>query len=218
MKKGLLIVLVFVLSFGFLQVANNLVGETVTGETLTGTAKGFGGDVTVTLVVDGDDILSVVAVGDSETTGIGTNAIEQLPAIIVDADSAEVDGVSGATITSNAIKEAVNLALGIDAASGDTAEEPAEETAAEPAAEGALTGTAKGFGGDVTVTVTVDGDDILTVEAVGDSETPGIGTNAIEQLPAAIIDADSTEVDGVSGATVTSNAIKEAVNNALEAK
>lgn len=99
------------------------------------------------------------------------------------------------------------------------AEEPAKEAeeAAEPV-EGALTGTAKGFGGDVTVTVVVDGDDIVSVEAVGGSETNGIGSNAIEQLPAKIVEADSTEVDGVSGATVTSNAIKEAVNAALASK
>ena len=116
MKKVLLILIVFALSFGFLQVATNLVGgtatsETAAGKTLTGTAKGFGGDVTVTLTVNGDDIVSVVAVGDNETQGIGTNAIEQLPALIVDADSADVDGVSGATYTSNAIIEAVNAAL-----------------------------------------------------------------------------------------------------------
>lgn len=99
------------------------------------------------------------------------------------------------------------------------AEEPAKEAekAAEPV-EGALTATAKGFGGDVTVTVVVDGDDIVSVEAVGSSETNGIGSNAIEQLPAKIVEADSTEVDGVSGATVTSNAIKEAVNAALASK
>lgn len=96
------------------------------------------------------------------------------------------------------------------------AEEPAKEAAAP--VEGALTGTAKGFGGDVTVTVVVDGDDIVSVEAVGDSETNGIGSNAIDQLPAKIVEADSTEVDGVSGATVTSNAIKEAVNAALASK
>lgn len=98
-------------------------------------------------------------------------------------------------------------------------EEPVKETeeAAAPV-EGALTATAKGFGGDVTVTVVVDGDDIVSVEAVGDSETNGIGSNAIDQLPAKIVEADSTEVDGVSGATVTSNAIKEAVNAALASK
>ncbi len=92
----------------------------------------------------------------------------------------------------------------------------------EPAAAGeetkTLTGTAKGFGGDVTVTVTVNGNDITDVKAVGDSETQGVGSNAIDQLPQLIIDADSTDVDGVTGATMTSNAIKEAVNNALAGK
>ena len=92
----------------------------------------------------------------------------------------------------------------------------------EPAVAGGeaktLTGTAKGFGGDVTVTVTVNGDDITDVKAVGDSETDGVGSKAIEQLPQAIADADSTDVDGVTGATVTSNAIKEAVDNALAGK
>jgi uncharacterized protein with FMN-binding domain len=218
MKKGLIIVLVFVLSFGFLQVATNLTSQ---GETLTATAKGFGGDVTVTLIVDGDDIVSVTAVGDSETQGIGSNAIEQLPALIADADSADVDGVSGATITSNAIKTAVNAAMGIESAEEPAApaEEPAKETSAQPAApEGALTATAEGFGGDVTVTVVVEGDDIVSVTAVGADETPGIGSNALEQLPGKIAEADSTDVDGVSGATYTSDAIKKAVEEALASK
>ncbi|MEA5094856.1 FMN-binding protein [Sedimentibacter saalensis] len=107
----------------------------------------------------------------------------------------------------------------VEPAEKPATEEPVKETeeAAAPV-EGALTGTAKGFGGDVTVTVVVDGDDIVSVEAVGDSETNGIGSNAIDQLPAKIVEADSTEVDGVSGATVTSNAIKEAVNAALASK
>ncbi|MEL7646676.1 MAG: FMN-binding protein [Sedimentibacter sp.] len=211
MKKGLIIVLVFVLSFGFLQVATNLTSQ---GETLTATAKGFGGDVTVTLIVDGDDIVSVTAAGPSETQGIGSNAIDQLPAKIAEADSADVDSVSGATLTSNAIKQAVRTALGIESAE-QPAEEPVKETSAQPIPEGALTATAKGFGGDVTVYVVVDGDDIVSVTAKGDSETQGIGSNAIDQLPAKIAEADSTEVDGVSGATVTSNAIKKAVEEAL---
>lgn len=81
------------------------------GKTLEGTAKGFGGEVKVSVVMDGDDIVEVIAVGDSETNGIGSNAIEQLPAKIAEADSTEVEVVSGATITSNAIIEAVNTAL-----------------------------------------------------------------------------------------------------------
>lgn len=84
--------------------------------------------------------------------------------------------------------------------------------------EQTLTGTAKGYGGDVNVTVKIKGNDITSVEAVGEKETQGVGSNAIDQLPDKIEEADSTDVDVVSGATVTSNAIKEAVNKALDTK
>lgn len=93
-----------------------------------------------------------------------------------------------------------------------------EEPAAASTEAKTLEGTAEGFGGEVKVTVTVNGDDITEVVAVGDSETQGIGSNAIEQLPAKIAEADKAEVDVVAGATVTSNAIIEAVNNALASK
>lgn len=81
-----------------------------------------------------------------------------------------------------------------------------------------LEGSAQGYGGEVAVTVVKNGDDITSVEAVGEDETEGVGSKAIEQLPGAIEEADSTDVDVVSGATVTSNAIIEAVNKALESE
>lgn len=81
-----------------------------------------------------------------------------------------------------------------------------------------LTGSAQGYGGEVTVTVMVNGDDIVSVEAKGEKETQGVGSNAIEQLPDKIVEADSTDVEVVSGATVTSNAIKQAVDKALEGR
>lgn len=79
-----------------------------------------------------------------------------------------------------------------------------------------LTGMAKGYGGDVSVTVEVNGNDIVSVKAVGEKETEGVGSKAIDELPGKIEKANSTDVEAVSGATVTSNAIKEAVNKALE--
>ena len=79
-----------------------------------------------------------------------------------------------------------------------------------------LTGTGQGFGGEVTVTVTKEGDKITKVEAVGENETQGIGSNAIDQLPGKIVEANSTDVEVISGATVTSEAIIYAVNNALD--
>ena len=252
-----------------------------TDGTYEGTGKGIGGDVPVTVTVEGGKIASVEVGDNSETQGIGSNAIEQLPELIVEANGTEgVDGVSGATITSNAIFTAVDEALS-SAASGDadaTAEteadaateettedeaaadeagateeteagaeagaaadeagatdaaadadatEEADEAGAEAGAEaeaaagsyadGTYEGTGKGIGGDVPVTVTVEGGKIASVEVGDNSETQGIGTNAIEQLPALIVEAGGTEgVEGVSGATVTSNAILDAVETALE--
>ena len=206
MKKVLTIVLVFALSFGFLTLVNNMGGTDTASaqETLTGTAEGFGGDINVTVVINGDDIVSVEAIGDDETEGIGTMAIDELPALIAEADSAEVEGVSGATYSSDGIKAAVKNALATRSVAG------AEELT--------LTGTTEGFGGDVTVNLVIKGDDIVSVEAIGDDETDGIGSIAIDELPALIAEADSADIDGISGSTYTSDAIKAAVKKALESK
>ena len=83
------------------------------------------------------------------------------------------------------------------------------------AQDGTFTGSAAGMGGAVNVTVTVEGGKIVSVEVGEHSETPGISDPAIEQIPAAIVEAQSTDVEGVSGATVTSEAIKQAVAAAL---
>ena len=53
------------------------------------------------------------------------------------------------------------------------------------------------------------------MEVISHQETDGIGTKAIEDLPAAIVSANSTEVDNVASATITSEAIKEAVEDAI---
>ena len=82
---------------------------------------------------------------------------------------------------------------------------------------GDFTGTAKGMGGDVTVTLTLTDSKITGCTAEGKDETPGIGTMALEQLPVAIAESGSIAVDGVSTATITSNAIKEAAAAALVA-
>ena len=77
------------------------------------------------------------------------------------------------------------------------------------------TGEAQGYGGTLKVTVTLSDNDITSVKITEHHETPGVGTRAIDALPAAIEKADSIDVDSVSGATVTSNAIKEAVSQAM---
>ena len=79
------------------------------------------------------------------------------------------------------------------------------------------TGTGKGYGGDVVVTITVNDEtkEILSVESAGEKETEAVGGAALETLDANFLAAQSAEFDGVAEATVTSNAYKEAVANAL---
>ena len=192
--------------------------------TVTGTAPGKVGDVTVEVTADKDNIYSLAVTEQNETPGIGSLAVEQLPAAIVGANSLAVDSVSSATVTSEAIKTAAAAALesaGFDpAAFGYVAPEPEPEVeiAAPVAAEdGKVTATGKGTGidGDVVVEIVADANTIYEVNILQQNETPGIGSVAVEKLPAAIVEANSIAVDGISGATVTSTAIKTAITEAL---
>ena len=65
------------------------------------------------------------------------------------------------------------------------------------------------------VKVTMDGDKIAKIEVLSHNETAGISDSAFNTLPDAIVAANSTEVDTVSGATKTSEALIAAVNDAL---
>ena len=82
-------------------------------------------------------------------------------------------------------------------------------------ANGVYEGSANGMGGAVKVAVTVEDGKISDIEVLEHKETAGISDPAIEQIPQAIVEAQSTDVEAVTGATVTSEAIKEAVAAAL---
>lgn len=86
-----------------------------------------------------------------------------------------------------------------------------------PVAEGAVTatGSAKGMEGDVVVEVTADATTIYSITVKEQNETQGIGSVVCEQLPDTMVAANSYNVDGIAGATVTSDALKEAVKAAL---
>ena len=90
-------------------------------------------------------------------------------------------------------------------------------TSSDAGVSGDFTGTAKGFGGDVSVTLTLTDGAITGCTAEGKDETQGVGSEAIAKMPGEIAESGSIAVDGVSGATVTSIAIKEAAAAALTA-
>ncbi len=204
--------------------------------TYEGSAYGFGGDVTVVLTWNGE-AWDVSVAGDQETPSYGGKALSTLAEQLQAAQSPEIDGVSGATVTSNAAIRAASIAF--DAANG------AERTAVVMT-DGVYTGESFGYktsaavengevvlkGGIIRAEVTIQ-DGVMTNIGISESsynsktgevtwtsdptqfDTPGLGPVAAAEMPGRILEAQSVGVDVVSGATITSNGIKIAVTNAL---
>lgn len=197
------------LSAGLLTLGCVGLAQTYQPGIYTGEAQGFGGTVTVEIEVSEDAIVSVKATGESETPTIGGAALEPLGAAVLAAQSADIDGIAGATMTSNAVKEAAQQAIA--AAKG-------EEKAEISLTPGTYTATQNGYQRrHVTVSVTVDEKSITDVQIVECTDNPITVTKTpCEQIPAAIVANQTYNVDAVTGATITSNAIKFAVKDCLD--
>lgn len=178
----------------------------------TATAKGFGGDITVVITVDETAITHVAIAGEGETAGIGTNAIEQLPALIVEAQSTDIDAIAGATVSSSAILLAATSAL--NEASG-------AQVASAALTDGTYTATAPSYAeqyglattGSLTLTMEVSGQAIEGISV--DEFTDIIGGMAFPLLAEQVIAHQSLNIDAISGATVSSNGFLAALGDCI---
>ncbi|MFO7941047.1 MAG: FMN-binding protein [Bacillota bacterium] len=175
----------------------------------TGTAEGYGGELSVEVEVSGGELVRVEVLEHDETPEVGGPATEEIPAQMLETGQVGVDAVSGATVTSEAIMRAV-----ADALEGDGEEEIEVDLSA--VTDGVYTGTAEGYGGELSVEVEVSGGELVRVEVLEHDETPEVGGPATEEIPAEMLNTGEVGVDAVSGATVTSEAIMRAVADALQ--
>ena len=136
-------------------------------------------------------------------------ALSTLQEQILAANSAEIDGVAGATVTSNAVKEAA--AKAINASKGMVAE-------AAVLTDGVYTATRESYQHEhVTVSVTITDGKIADVVIDEITDHPSTITDApCALIPAAIVENQTYNVDSVTGATFTSSSIKNAVRDCLE--
>ena len=118
-----------------LMAALSMVACAAGAEEHTGEAEGYGGTLKVRVAMDGQRLTSVIVTEHHETEGVGTRAIDEMPAAMVAAGTWQVDGVSGATVTSNALKAAVQDAMGENSAA---ASPEAESAAPQPSPTAAL--------------------------------------------------------------------------------
>ena len=187
-----------------------------TGIYTPGTYEGEGqgmGTVKVSVTVDANSITSIDIDASEETESIGQAAVEDLTSQLLKAQSTDIDGVSGATVTTNAVKVAVDQAL--SSARGE--ESTSDKTAV---ADGTYTASASSFGtkqqmtGEITF---ADGKITnITITDESDSQTAQWCGVAQEKLIPRLIEAQSLSVDSVTGATYSSTAIKSIVAQAID--
>ncbi len=190
-------------------------GSGYTAGTYTGKGEGRNGDIEVAVTVTANKIKAVEIKKHAETPGISDGAIKGIPEAIVKAQSADVDTISGATLTSEGIIAAVKDAL-VKAGGTTAASSPKAARVNVPVKfkAGTYEGTAQGMNGAVTLSVTFSENAITDIKVVKDRETPHVGTPAYAILKKDAIEATGSGIDVVSGATFTSLAYKNALTEA----
>lgn len=175
--------------------------------TYTAAIAGQNDPVKVEVTTSADKILSVKIVDQKETEGIGSKAVAALPAEIVKAQSADVQGIAGASVSSAAIKKAVQECLN-----------QAQGKKAAPLAlkNGTFEGKAYGNNGWLTVEVTIKDNKITDIKTPGQRETKYLGDTAIREIGKDVLQYQTLNVDNIAGATVTSTALKTAIAQAIE--
>ena len=195
--------------------------------TYKGSANGYGGKVTVNVTVSKKTMTAIdVVSAPGETDSFFQRAKGVIDEMLT-AQSTDVDVVSGATYSSNGIIGAVKNALfGTESNNATAAAANAGNAAGSAPSvskvsesgtwkDGTYTGSGKGFGGTISVKVTVKDGKISAIDVTSASgETASYFSKAKGIIPK-MISGQTTNVDAASGATYSSNGIITAVRNAL---
>ena len=195
--------------------------------TYKGSANGYGGKVTVNVTVSKKTMTAIDVVSAPGETDSFFHRAKGVIDEMLTAQSTDVDVVSGATYSSNGIIGAVKNALFGTESNNATATAANAGNAAGSAPsvskvsesgtwkDGTYTGSGKGFGGTISVKVTVKDGKISAIDVTSASgETASYFSKAKGIIPK-MISGQTTNVDAASGATYSSNGIITAVRNAL---
>lgn len=193
--------------------------------TYKGSANGYGGKVTVNVTVSKKTMTAIDIVSAPGETDSFFHRAKGVIDEMLTAQSTDVDVVSGATYSSNGIIGAVKNALFGTESNNATAANAGNVGGSAPSVskvsesgtwkDGTYTGSGKGFGGTISVKVTVKDGKISAIDVTSASgETASYFSKAKGIIPK-MISGQTTNVDAASGATYSSNGIITAVRNAL---
>lgn len=196
--------------------------------TYTGSGTGFTGTITVQVTISGGKMTDIQIVS-SEDSGSWFESAKGVIQRVLNAQSTDVDVVSGATYSSRGILQAIRNALA--QASGGEQEALSEATGAASASaghtiatvkkvdtsnlqDGVYTGSGTGYTGEIVTRVTISGGKIANIEIVS-SEDSGSWFERAKAVIQSVLSAQSVEVDTVTNATYSSRGILSAVADAL---
>lgn len=206
MKKLVSMVLTSLMVVSLGGCSNETASGKYTEGTIDITTSGFGGEMVVSVEFSKDAIKNITVGENGETAEIGGKAIEELTEKMLEAQSADVDAVSGATITSNAVISAVEKAI---------AQASGQETTTAEVKDGTYEGEAEGKKGTIKVAVTVADGKISGVDVLESHETLGF-EKAFDIIAQDIVATNSTDVDTLTSATMASGGMIRACVDALE--
>ncbi|MCR5665404.1 MAG: FMN-binding protein [Eubacterium sp.] len=206
--------------------------------TYTGSAQGWGGTITVKVTVKNNSIKAIKVVSAAGETPSYFSRAKAVISEILSEQTTNVDTVSGATYSSNGLIKAVRNALAKAAGEEESSDDDDDSSSSnsssnsdsdkQPASsddnfdsdstykDGTYSGSAEGWGGTITVSVTIKSNKITAIKVTdAPDETPEYLSMA-KSVISAMLSAQSTDVDTVSGATYSSSGIIEAVKAALK--
>ena len=193
--------------------------------TYKGSANGYGGKVTVNVTVSKKTMTAIdIVSAPGETDSFFQRAKGVIDEMLT-AQSTDVDVVSGATYSSNGIIGAVKNALFGTESNNATAANAGNAAGSAPSVskvsesgtwkDGTYTGSGKGFGGTISVKVTVKDGKISAIDVTSASGETASYFSKTKGIIPKMISGQTTNVDAASGATYSSNGIITAVRNAL---
>lgn len=181
-------------------------------------APGYRTDVSLVTALDMDErIIGMRIIDHQESATLGAlirrpSFLNQFlrrstanPDIVVE----ELHAISGATVSSRAVAEAVREGL-----SFRIADEP-DGPRLDLAEDGSFRGSGQGYGGRIEIEARVSGGRLEAIEVLSHSETSDIGEPVLARIADAVISQQSLQVDAVSGATGSSRGMIAAIRDAL---
>ena len=190
----------------------------------TGTSRGYGGAVNVQVTMEGGHITDLQILSAKHETSSFLRRAKRLLSMVLDAQTWEVDAVSEATYTSRGILGAIKNALTGEVVNNPLPPQPkpaeplVEEVFETPSAyrDGVYTATAQGFGGPITLQVTITGGAVTDISVVSHNGETSSYFSKARRVISTILETGTPEgVDAVSGATYSSTGILNAVKQAL---